>query len=238
MWKDLEPSRESIYNKIPDNLRFIFENSLDNVHNKYAFNYNTEEADYDTVTQVYTSITAGGVMALGIKYAGTGDQKVRQVILGEIKQLQEMKVIGAEFINDPFYKNYLLQYNQHKLLSVHLLSLSLVMSGTCDLDCINLCKSAQKKVALSATGAYGFNMAVNMALGFLSLGLGAYTFSRSPMSIAALLISTFPHFPSSTNDNKYHLQALRHLYVLAAQQTVFHSVDIHSNQAINCQVEA
>ncbi len=128
-----------------------------------------------------------------------------------------MKVIWAEFINDPFYKNYLQQYNQHKLLSVHLLSLSLVMSGTCDLHCINLCKSAQKKVALSSTGAYGFNMAVNMALGFLSLGLGAYTFSRSPMSIAALLISTFPQFPSSTNDNKYHLQALRHLYVLAAQ---------------------
>ncbi len=77
MWKDLEPSHESLYNKIPGNLRFIFENSLENVHNKYAFNYNTEEADYDTVTQVYTSITAGGVMALGIKYAGTGEQKVK-----------------------------------------------------------------------------------------------------------------------------------------------------------------
>lgn len=64
---------------------------------------------------------------------------------------------------------------------------------------------------------YGFNLAINMALGFLSLGLGSYSFSRSPMGVAALLISIYPHFPLTTNDNKYHLQALRHFYVLAAQ---------------------
>ena len=35
------------------------------------------------------------------------------------------------------------------------------------------------------------------------------------MSIAALLISIFPQFPNSPTDNKWHLQALRHFYVLA-----------------------
>jgi anaphase-promoting complex subunit 1 len=72
-------------------------------------------------------------------------------------------------------------------------------------------------------------MAINMTLGFLTLGLGSYSFTRTPMSIAALLISIYPNFPTHTNDNKYHLQALRHFYVLAAHQTVFHSVDIHTN---------
>lgn len=61
-------------------------------------------------------------------------------------------------------------------------------------------------------------MAVNMAIGFLCLGKGNFSFNRNDLSIAALLISIYPHFPNSSNDNKCHLQALRHLYVLAVEQ--------------------
>jgi len=43
-----------------------------------------------------------------------------------------MKTIGVEHINDLAFKNYLLPYNYYKLVSVYLLSLGLVMSGTCD----------------------------------------------------------------------------------------------------------
>lgn len=60
-------------------------------------------------------------------------------------------------------------------------------------------------------------MAINMAIGFLTLGLGNYSFNRDDMSIAALLISIYPYFPNSPSDNKYHLQALRHFYVLAVE---------------------
>jgi anaphase-promoting complex subunit 1 len=58
-------------------------------------------------------------------------------------------------------------------------------------------------------------MAINMAIGFICLGYGNYSFNRSDMSIAALLIAIYPHFPNSPSDNKWHLQALRHFYVLA-----------------------
>jgi len=64
---------------------------------------------------------------------------------------------------------------------------------------------------------YGYNMAINMAIGFLFLGSGAYTFSRRNDAIAALLCATYPAFPSSPSDNRYHLQALRHFYVLAIE---------------------
>lgn len=69
-----------------------------------------------------------------------------------------------------------------------------------------------------------------MALGLLFLGGGRYTLSNNPSSIAALVISLFPKFPTHSNDNRYHLQALRHLYVLAVEPRVILPRDIDSGQ--------
>lgn len=80
-------------------------------------------------------------------------------------------------------------------------------------------------------------MAVNMAIGFLCLGYGNYSFNRSDMSIAALLISIYPYFPNGPSDNKWHLQALRHFYVLAVEEKVFHAVDVDTNKVVNVNVE-
>ena len=43
----------------------------------------------------------------------------------------------------------------------------------------------------------------------------ARVLGRNKESIAALLAAFFPRFPAHTADNQYHLQPLRHLYVLA-----------------------
>jgi anaphase-promoting complex subunit 1 len=64
---------------------------------------------------------------------------------------------------------------------------------------------------------YGFNLAVNMAFGFLCLGNGSYSFNTSNLSIAALLISVYPVFPNLPQNNKQHLQALRNFYVFAIE---------------------
>lgn len=39
----------------------------------------------------------------------------------------------------------------------------------------------------------------------------------------------YPHFPTTTNDNRYHLQAFRHLYVLAVSHRCLECVDVESN---------
>ncbi len=80
-------------------------------------------------------------------------------------------------------------------------------------------------------------MAVNMAIGFLFLGYGNYTFNQENMSIAALLIAVFPQYPNSPTDNKWHLQALRHFYVLSMQEKIFHAVDVDSNKVVNVSAE-
>lgn len=80
---------------------------------------------------------------------------------------------------------------------------------------------------------YGFNLSINTALGFLFLGSGAYTFSRSAKSIAALLCATYPVFPRHPSDNRFHLQALRHFYVMAIETRLLQARDIDTGKFVN-----
>merc|ERR1712013_437343 len=69
-------------------------------------------------------------------------------------------------------------------------------------------------------------MAVHMAIGFLFLGGGRYTLKTDNLAVAALLCSLYPKWPVSSKDNRFHLQALRHLYVLACEPRLFVTRDV------------
>ncbi|CAH2241616.1 jg3948 [Pararge aegeria aegeria] len=60
-------------------------------------------------------------------------------------------------------------------------------------------------------------MAVHCTIGLLFLGGGRSTLSSSPEAVAALITAFFPKLPTHSEDNRYHLQAFRHLYVLAVE---------------------
>lgn len=154
---------------------------------------------------------------MAMKYAGSGDTKAKSIIIEEIKKLRKIKTIKTDFSSDRATKNRLELYNLFHLFSIHSLSLSIVMAGTLDADCLKIIRVIRKKLQFQFHSHYGFNMAIHMAIGFLGLGSGGYTFGKSEMDIASLLISVYPHFPLDVNDNQYHLQALRHLYVLAVK---------------------
>lgn len=83
---------------------------------------------------------------------------------------------------------------------------------------------------------YGSHMAVHMALGFQFLGAGRFTISRSKEAIAALICALFPKFPTHSNDNRYHLQAFRHLYVLAVEPRIVLPRDIDTGKLCLCNV--
>jgi anaphase-promoting complex subunit 1 len=80
-------------------------------------------------------------------------------------------------------------------------------------------------------------MAVGLANGFLFLGGGSQTFSTDNASIAALMIAMFPRFPSTTSDNRWHCQAYRHLYVLAARPRLLQTVDATTLDAVSTPLE-
>ena len=62
-----------------------------------------------------------------------------------------------------------------------------------------------------------------------------YSLSRSNKAIAALVCALFPRSPNSSTDGRYHLQALRHLYVMAAEPRLLVTRDVRTSRA--CSVE-
>lgn len=109
------------------------------------------------------------------------------------------------------------------------------MAGTGDEECFRMLRVLRKR--FESDMHYGFNMALNMALGFLFLGSGGYTFSQSNLSCAALLCALYPHFPQSPSDNRYHLQALRHFYTLAIETRLLQTKDIESGEYVSVPIE-
>ena len=93
------------------------------------------------------------------------------------------------------------------------ISLALVSAGTGDLDSMRILRYFRIKSTFNYMATYGHYMARNVAIGILFLGGGLLTFKRTKESIASLLCAFYPLWPVSPDDNTYHLQALRHLYV-------------------------
>lgn len=74
---------------------------------------------------------------------------------------------------------------------------------------------------------YGHQMGVHMAIGLLFLGCGMYTLGTSNEAVAAMLISFYPLWPKTPSDNRYHLQAFRHLYILAVENRRVMARSVH-----------
>lgn len=96
------------------------------------------------------------------------------------------------------------------------LGLAAIMAGTGDLDVLRRLRRLHGRRQDEAN--YGGHMATHMAIGLLFMSGGQYTLGASRLATASLFCSTYPKFPSTPADNNFHLQALRHLWVLAAEQ--------------------
>lgn len=71
----------------------------------------------------------------------------------------------------------------------------------------------------------------------LFLGGGKYSLKRDPVSVACLLMSILPRYPNRTTDQQTHLQALRHLYVLAVEPRVLQTIDVTSGVPVSVDLE-
>uniref|UniRef100_A0A8C1PZ09 Anaphase promoting complex subunit 1 n=1 Tax=Cyprinus carpio TaxID=7962 RepID=A0A8C1PZ09_CYPCA len=158
----------------------------------------SEDLNMETIVQAHDYIIAGGCLAVGFRFAGSANSDAFDCLTG--------------------------QYNLQTCLSMVLLAVSMVMAGSGNLKVLQLCRFLHKRTFGEMN--YGFHMAHHMALGLLFLGGGRYTLSTSNSAIAALLCALYPHFPAHSTDNRYHLQALRHLAVLAAEPRLLVPVDV------------
>ncbi|ENH68634.1 Negative regulator of mitosis [Fusarium oxysporum f. sp. cubense race 1] len=84
---------------------------------------------------------------------------------------------------------------------------------------------------------YGSHLAAHLAIGALFLGCGTATFGTSNLAIASLLVAFYPIFPTSVMDNRSHLQALRHFWVLATEQRCLVTKDVLTGQPITVPLQ-
>ncbi|KAH0622807.1 hypothetical protein JD844_025492 [Phrynosoma platyrhinos] len=213
LWNDILPSSKWIDSNVPQIVR---ENSVSLHATEMP---SSEDLNLETLVQAHVYIIAGACLSLGFRFAGSENLAAFNCLFAFAKDF--MKCLSSATASIAGH------YNLETCLSVVLLSLAMVMAGSGNLKVLQLCRFMHKKTGGEMN--YGFHMAHHMTLGLLFLGGGRYSLSTSNSSIAALLCALYPHFPVHSTDNRYHLQALRHLYVLAAEPRLLVPVDVDTD---------
>ncbi|XP_065826843.1 anaphase-promoting complex subunit 1-like isoform X2 [Oscarella lobularis] len=156
--------------------------------------------------EIRIHVIAGACMAIGMRFAGTSNKAAFDCLMERVKYFIKLS-------SSPSEANFAAEY----CLDCSLLALALVMAGSGNLSVMRLIRQLHPRLN-GPEIRYGSHMAVHMALGLLFLGGGQYSVSRTNGAIAALMCSLFPMFPTTSVDNRYHMQALRHFYVLACER--------------------
>ncbi|RKP17479.1 hypothetical protein ROZALSC1DRAFT_238, partial [Rozella allomycis CSF55] len=163
------------------------------------------------LTCPFVAILTGLIFISSIKYAGYLNNEWKMFCLETIDKLTRITSTIAVSLSEKVSKIFI-----KSCINQILLSASLVMAGSGDLDLIRRCRVLHGRIQQDFT--YGNHMCVHLALGFLCLSNGTKTLSVSSReSIAHLFISCYPVYPKYPNDNQYHFQILRHLWATVTQ---------------------
>jgi len=224
MWDAIEPTNQFVDALIPD----IVKGAYDSNKTPRKEGDSRMLEDLDTLRHVHANIVAGCCMSIGLRYAGSAEQKAKDILMHYIKHFKSLraKCEGHRKVDKQLIET---------CIAITALSGSLVMAGTGDLDLLRQLRTLRARVDKDLH--YGHHMAIAMAIGFLFLGGGRATLCTSNEAIAALVVALYPRFPLSTSDCRYHLQAFRHLYVLAVEYRCLETIDVHTNMVCTVPVE-
>jgi anaphase-promoting complex subunit 1 len=150
-------------------------------------------------------------MALALRFAGTANARAFKIIMEFIGRFRRIEPSKTD------------RPTLETCLVVCCMSMSVVMAGTGNVDGLRVLRALRGRV--EAEVSYGHHLGIHMAIGFMFLGGGCCTFSNSNEAVVALVTALYPRFPSTPSDNSFHLQALRHLYVLAAEDRSLKTYD-------------
>ncbi|PON86586.1 Anaphase-promoting complex subunit [Trema orientale] len=232
MWSRVHPSQGWIQSQIPD----IVKNGVELLGDDTS---DIDEMDAEVFVQAYVNIVAGACISLGLRFAGTKDGNAQELLYNyALYFLNEIKSVSS--ISGTFPRglsNYVDRGTLEICLHLIVLSLSVVMAGSGHLQTFRLLRFLRSRNSADGHANYGVQMAVSLAIGFLFLGGGMRTFSTSNGSIAALLITLYPRLPTGPNDNRCHLQAFRHLYVLATEARWIQTVDVDTGLPVYAPLE-
>ncbi|KAB1217628.1 Anaphase-promoting complex subunit 1 [Morella rubra] len=233
MWSRIHPSKDWIQLQIPE----IVKNGVKGLGVDAS---DIDDMEAEALVQAYVNIVAGACISIGLRFAGTKNGDAQELLYEyAIYFLNEIKPVSATKGNT--FPKGLSQYIDRATLEIclHLivLSLSVIMAGSGHLQTFRLLRFLRSRNSADGHANYGSQMAVSLAIGFLFLGGGMRTFSTSNSSVAALLITLYPRLPTGPNDNRCHLQAFRHLYVLAMEARWIQTVDVDTGLPVYAPLE-
>jgi anaphase-promoting complex subunit 1 len=158
---------------------------------------------------------------MGLRFAGTHDKDAKACLLYHLDRLMRICSLKGINLRRPLrlaitYDETICRINLRAFQDAVAVSLAAIMAGSGDLDVLRRLRRLHGRRSDEAN--YGGHMATHMAIGLLFMSGGQYTLGTSPLATAALFCATYPKFPTSPSENGFHLQALRHLWTLAAEK--------------------
>ncbi|KAL8936994.1 MAG: hypothetical protein Q9211_003911 [Gyalolechia sp. 1 TL-2023] len=175
------------------------------------------------------NIVAGLCLSLGLRYAGTGLLAVRDILCHQLDQF--MWMCRYRSTN---YDQKLTRITARNCQDTVALAAACVMAGFGDLKVFRRLRALHGRT--DAETPYGSHLAAHLAIGVLFLGGGTHSFGTSNIAIASLLCAFYPLFPATVLDNRSHLQAFRHFWVLAAEPRCLMVRDIDTHRPLSIPV--
>lgn len=174
----------------------------------------------------FYNILAGILFSIGLRYAGSGSGVVRDVMLHYLDQMSRVCRLSATSFDEKLTRTTV-----RNCVDLIALSTSAVMAGTGDLATFRRLRSLHGRD--DPDTPYGSHLAAHIAIGALFLGGGTHTFGTSNLAVASLILSFYPLFPTNILDNRSHLQAFRHFWVLATEARCLVTRDIDTNMPVS-----
>ncbi|XP_015931282.1 anaphase-promoting complex subunit 1 isoform X1 [Arachis duranensis] len=236
MWSRVHPSKDWVLSQIPQVVKCGVEGLGGDGEGD-----DVDDMDAEAFVQAYVNVVAGACISLGLVFAGTRNGNAQELLYEfAIYFLNEIKPVSPTSSGKVFPKGlsrYIDRVTLETCLHLIVLSLSVVMAGSGHLQTFQLLRFLRSRNCADGQSSYGIQMAVSLATGFLFLGGGMRTFSTNNSAIAALLITLYPRMPTGPNDNRCHLQAFRHLYVLATEARWVQTVDVDTGLPVYAPLE-
>jgi anaphase-promoting complex subunit 1 len=215
LWSEIEASSAWIAKNLPSVYRD--KSKLTNVEH-----LSTEDLPfYDIITAL--------CFGIALRHAGSGLLHVRDLLIHYLDQMIRICHLPALT-----YDQKLTRSTTRNCQDLLALSVATVMAGTGDLVVFRRLRALHGRD--DSETPYGSHLAAHTAIGALFLGGGTHTFGTSNLAIASLIVAFYPIFPTSILDNKSHLQAFRHFWVLAAEPRCLVARDIDTNRPVSVPV--
>lgn len=184
----------------------------------------------NTEDMPFFNIVAGLCFSIGLRFAGTGSSEVRNLLCYYLDQF--IRICRLPSLN---YDGKLSRITVRNCQDVVALAAACVMAGTGDLLIFRRLRALHGRTDVDTP--YGSHLAAHLAIGIIFLGGGTHTFGTSNLAIASLLCAFYPLFPNTILDNKSHLQAFRHFWVLAAEPRCLVTRDANTNRPVSLGVK-